>query len=191
LMSTTATAITIARGCGSCSKHIHVKGFARAVSPPDGAWLARGWLTGRVWWAGDWGVHGDRRTVGQAPCPCSRNPDFTGLACRCRRVVKAPHSWSAGPQRLTVLATLHPTAGEPSCGVAPGLDACPRPSVSKGEPPYMLDSRLRLPSDSDTPYPKNAGWKVVRPQDLCREKWRAWAARQQRCVRGWRVRVDV
>ena len=131
LMSTTATAITIARGCGPCSKHIHVKGFARAVSPPDGAWLARGWLTGRAWWAGDWGVHGDRRTVGQAPCPCSRNPDFTGLdlylsyvisllACRRRRVVNAPHSSRAGPQRLAVLATLHPTAGEPSWGVAPG-----------------------------------------------------------------------
>ena len=51
----------------------------------------------------------------------------------------------------------------------PWMDACPRPSVSKGEPASMLDSRLRLPSDSDTPYPKNAGWKVVRPQDLCRK----------------------
>ena len=130
-MSTTATATTIARGCGPCSKHLHVKGFARAVSPPDGAWLARGWLTGRALWAGDWGVHGDRRTVGQAPCPCSGNPDFTGLdlylsyvnsllACRRRRAVSARHSSRAGPQRLAVLATLHPTAGEPSWGVAPG-----------------------------------------------------------------------
>ena len=76
-MSTTATAITIARGCGPCSKHRHVKGFARAVSPPDGAWLARGWLTGRSLWAGDWA-------------------------------------------HFAVLATLHPTAGETSWGVAPG-----------------------------------------------------------------------
>ena len=130
-MSTTATAITIARGCGPCSKHRHVEGFARAVFPPDGAWLARGWLTGRALWAGDWGVHGDRRTVGQAPCPCSGNPDFTGLdlylsyvnsllACRRRRAVNARHSSRAGSQRLAVLATLHPTAGEPSWGVAPG-----------------------------------------------------------------------
>ena len=180
-MSTTATAITIGRGYCTCSKHLHVQGFARAVSPPDGAWLARGWLTGRAWWAGDWGVPGDRRTVGQAPCPCSGNPDSTGLdlylsyvnsllACRRRRTVNARHSSRAGPQRLAVLATLHPTAGEPSWGVAPRMDACPRPSVSKGEPSSMLDSRLRLPSDSDTPYPKNAGWKVVRPQDLCRGK---------------------
>ena len=75
--------------------------------------------------------HGDRRTVGQAPYPCSGNPSFTGLdlypfyvnsllACRRRRAVNARQSSRAGPQRLAVLATLHPTPGEPSWGVAPG-----------------------------------------------------------------------